>query len=385
MNLQRITLDTTLSIQLTVNGAPFSVEIGHPFLTFLSYLRQGSLKTVQFIDPLYIVQDNQYPGYEPNYAQNIDGQEKNFSNAFPEAELLTRVKEGLLYFAPQLCEEGVNGTYFLKDKEGKIIAVFKPFDEEGKRSPKHSEDDTELVDRGILEGEGAQREVATYLLDKDHFSGVPETLLVSLPNFKINGVDVGTKIGSLQEFVENDGASWDIGPGDFPVHEVHKIGVLDLRIFNNDRHGGNILIKDGPYGDYELVPIDHGLALSPTLEHAWFDWLMWPQAKQPFDRETKTYIENIDVEANARLLSDLGVRPECIKTMKISTTFLKKAAAAGLTLYDIGSMASRTELDKPSDLETMVQQARDQAPEDEPTFFEALWGIIDNAVSNKAL
>jgi len=347
--------DTTLSIHFVFQGEPFTVKIGHPLLAVLGDIKWGSFQDVSCIEPLYIVNDGSYDEKSPKERQ---AEFKPLSDPL----LLTRVKEGLEFHSAQLCEEGINGTYFMKDKDGEIIAVFKPQDEEGKGSPKPQDKD-EILDRGIVDGEGALREVAAYLLDKDHFSGVPKTLLVEIPHFKIAGQDVGTKTGSLQEFVQNEGASWDMGPGRFPIREVHKIGVLDLRIFNNDRHGGNILFKEGPEGDYELIPIDHGLSLSPTLQHANFEWMMWPQAKQPFDEDTKAYIQNIDIEADAQLLKILGVRPECITTMKISTTLLKKAAAAGLSLYDIGNMASRTDLEVPSDLENMADSARKHVSE----------------------
>ena len=35
----------------------------------------------------------------------------------------------------------------------------------------------------------------------------------------------------------------DMGPGAFPVEEVHKISVLDIRLANADRHAGNILLS----------------------------------------------------------------------------------------------------------------------------------------------
>ena len=59
-----------------------------------------------------------------------------------------------------------------------------------------------------------------------------------------------------------------------PVREVHKIGILDLRLFNEDRHGGNLLLDFGGQstssstsvtspsspsgsGSPRIVPIDH--------------------------------------------------------------------------------------------------------------------------------
>lgn len=152
------------------------------------------------------------------------------------------------YHEPELCEEGVNGTYFLKSTSGTPIGVFKPIDEElsSSENPKSdpTKDDTESRTlTGIQTGEAAYREVAAYLIDDEHFFGVPKTALVQLsPSKKFKN---RSKIGSLQEFVENDGASWDIGPSAFPMDEVHKIGILDLYTMNFDRHGGNILFREG--------------------------------------------------------------------------------------------------------------------------------------------
>jgi hypothetical protein len=71
----------------------------------------------------------------------------------------------------------------------------------------------------------------------------------------------GFKIGSLQMFVENHGSCEDIGPRDFPVQEVQKIAVLDIRLANADRHAGNVLACRDGEDDLKLVPIDHGYCL----------------------------------------------------------------------------------------------------------------------------
>ena len=95
----------------------------------------------------------------------------------------------------------------------------------------------------VLEGAGlapddlALRERAAYVLDKayDGFSGVPPTALVK----------VHDKDGALQEFVRNEGCAED-NPSlvaKASVLAVQRVGVLDCRIFNMDRHGGNVLIR----------------------------------------------------------------------------------------------------------------------------------------------
>jgi hypothetical protein len=78
------------------------------------------------------------------------------------------------------------------------------------------------------------------------------------------------------------------------VRDVQRIGILDLRLFNTDRHAGNMLVRrprplpsqqrlDGGAAlmdlnqQYELVPIDHGFALPEALEPPYLEWQHWPQ------------------------------------------------------------------------------------------------------------
>ena len=51
------------------------------------------------------------------------------------------------------------------------------------------------------------------------------------------------KYGSLQEFVKCDDVSGNFSPDLFSADEVHKIGILDLRLLNLDRNDGNILVQ----------------------------------------------------------------------------------------------------------------------------------------------
>lgn len=327
----------------------FSIE--HPVVGFLWHLSQGSLKGLDFLEPLHVVE-------EPYEREDVPTTTEQKEETKPE--LLARVEEGLKYYQPELCEEGVNGTYFLRDEHGRKVAVFKPNDEEGdsQNNPKRSGEESEFVNKGILQGEGALREVAAYVLDRNHFSGVPQTLMATLehPSFKNTEGTPFPKTGSLQEFVENEGGCEDFGPAKFPVQEIHKISVLDMRILNNDRHGGNILRREND-GKVELIPIDHGFSLSSTLDRAWFEWLNWPQAKQPFNERTKQFIEEIDVKSDTETLRQMGFREEAIRTMVVSTTLLKKGAAAGLNPFQIGTMMCRKELEQPSLLEEMVKDS----------------------------
>jgi hypothetical protein len=66
---------------------------------------------------------------------------------------------------------------------------------------------SEGLRRGTKPGEGAVREVAAYVLDHGHFSGVPPTALVSAYVSDDSGSGTGgaVKVGSLQQFVESEG------------------------------------------------------------------------------------------------------------------------------------------------------------------------------------
>lgn len=57
-----------------------------------------------------------------------------------------------------------------------------------------------------------------------------------------------------------------MGSNQFDIEEVHKIGILDIRIINCDRNEANILVKKLIHKEtkkkfFKLIPIDHGLSL----------------------------------------------------------------------------------------------------------------------------
>lgn len=191
---------------------------------------------------------------------------------------------------PVLSTEGTGGAYFMKDSSGhEYVAIFKPMDEEpmAKNNPRGLplSKDGEGLKKGTCVGEGALREVAAYLLDHPFgdksglgFAGVPPTTLVRCSNvgFSSGGL---SKIGSLQMFVKNSGSCEDIGSGLFPVEEVHKIAVLDMRLANADRHAGNILLvrEEGDGAGYGLVPIDHGYCLPESVSTS--NWILFSLEK----------------------------------------------------------------------------------------------------------
>lgn len=308
---------------------------------------------------------------------------------------------------PIRSSEGTGGTYFMQDLLGhEYVSVFKPTDEEPNAlNNPHGlpvSSDGEGLKRGTRVGEGALREVAAYILDHPRngprflsgemmgFAGVPPTVLVQCLHKGFNHPDgyecalENVKLGSLQMFMKNSGSCEDMGPGAFPVEEVHKISVFDIRMANADRHAGNILIGKGEEGQTVLIPIDHGYCLPENFEDCFFDWLYWPQARQPFSPDTIDYISSLDAEQDLALLKFYGwdVPIECARTLRISTMLLKKGVDRGLTPFAIGSIMCRETVNKESVIEEIVREAQDSMLPgmSEAAFLEAVSQIMDSRI-----
>jgi len=181
----------------------------------------------------------------------------------------------------------VGGAYFLFDVNKTRVAVFKPCDEEayapnnprnyksteqaassGAADERKMEDPIDMkkphtADLGVvgarsisLDGEGAMtggmkrgvapqtsavREVAAYLLDHG-LAGVPRTAYISYAGSLGSNPAQQEKVGSVQEYIGHLGHSEDWSPSMFDSGDVQAIAALDIRLLNQDRHTGNILV-----------------------------------------------------------------------------------------------------------------------------------------------
>ncbi|KAJ8449742.1 hypothetical protein Cgig2_001398 [Carnegiea gigantea] len=261
---------------------------------------------------------------------------------------------------PVPVSSGLGGAYFLYDRHGEVVAVAKPIDEEplALNNPKGFTGRTlgqPGLKRSVRVGEAGTRELAAYLLDHGGFAGVPPTALVKFSHvkFHVNNSQIQTplhpyKIASLQRYIQHDFDAGELGPSGFSVSSVHRIGILDVRLLNIDRHSGNILVGKYEHDKYslgatELVPIDHGLCLPEWLDDPYFEWLHWPQALVPFSEVEMEYIANLNPFEDAELLrAQLPCLSESsIRVLVVCTIFLKRGVSAGLCLGDIGEMMTR--------------------------------------------
>lgn len=259
--------------------------------------------------------------------------------------------EGVDQFPPESCSEGETGAYFLREPEGRKIAVFKPVEPASPLSPSSSP--VVPLRKTVPQSETAIREVAAYRLDRG-FAGVPATTLVRArassfddPEEEREEEDQGARrLGSLHTYIHHAEPAENVAPGRFALADVHRIGIFDIRSHNTDRHAGNILaVKRATpkAGDicYDLVPIDHAFCFPTAFGEASWEWLYWPQAKKPFDQETLKAIEDIDVDKDVELLRAAGLSEDALRVHKISTLLLKRGALGGLTLYEIARLCLR--------------------------------------------
>ena len=127
-------------------------------------------------------------------------------------------------------------------------------------------------------------------------------------------------------------------------------------------------------------PIYFTLVLTLQFEDCTFEWLYWPQARQPYSSETIDYIRSLDAEEDISLLKFHGwdVPLECARTLRISTMLLKKGVERGLNPFAIGSMICRENLKKESVIEEIVQEAQDSVLPgiSEATFLETVSQIM---------
>ncbi|KAL3512401.1 hypothetical protein ACH5RR_025118 [Cinchona calisaya] len=296
-------------------------------------------------------------------------------------EIVRAIKSGV---DPIPANGGLGGVYYFRNCRGESVAIVKPTDEEpfAPNNPKGFLGKA-LGQPGlkwsVRVGETGYREVAAYLLDHGHFANVPPTALVKIShsvfnvNDRVNGdklynTGAVSKIASLQQFIPHDFDASDHGTSNFPVSSVHRIGILDVRIFNIDRHAGNLLVKKldgvGRFGQVELFPIDHGLCLPEGLEDPYFEWIHWPQASIPFSEEESEYVKNLDPFRDCEMLrAELPmIREACLRMLVLCTTFLKEAAAFGLCLSEIGAMMSREHHgheEEPSALEILCSEVKE--------------------------
>jgi len=221
-------------------------------------------------------------------------------------------------------DEGQTGTVYALETGGDTVAVFKPL------AGEHFER------QGVDVGTGALREEAAYLIDRIAGSqaGVPVTCRTMLDvHGEVTEGSVQAFVADAIGFVEDFAMPRDVNCACafVPKQAAEALALLDMRIFNMDRHTGNLMILK-PEKPHALGPIDHGCCLPPwwMLGEAVFDaWLEWPQLQEKpsdFARE----LARITARRLPQVicaLGELGLSHESLVTHQVCTTFIRVGVA----------------------------------------------------------
>ena len=232
---------------------------------------------------------------------------------------------------PSVFERIENGTGEVYGDRARTI-IFKPATQRSRTS----------LSRDDVTDDAHRKEVATYQLDHLGFAGVLPTMEATM---QLKGTP---QAGMIQRFLEHRETADEDAFGrrtinQLATREVHKIGILDVRTLNCDRHGGNLLLDFESGGSPKLVPIDHELCLPHwnQLADVTFCWINWPQANEPFDAETLAYIRDLECDRDIKLLRDLAIQEPSIVAYRLGYALLTRGAALGLRLVDLAKIAVR--------------------------------------------
>jgi len=236
--------------------------------------------------------------------------------------------------------------------------IFKPVDEE------------RFERRGIQPGTGAVREEAAFVIDRMS-GGQANVPVTTRASFEEGGA---IKRGSVQAFVtETCGAAEDFGmPRDVgsaaqmvSVDVAQAVACFDIRVFNTDRHPGNLLMAGSR--PYQCVCIDHGCVLPAwwALDMAQFDaWMDWPQVKVPPTAGTLRIVEKAVLCMGSVLmrLQKLELPKDSLWTYRICTVLLEKCVLnRHKSLHEVAGLLIREPPEQPSWLEMQIQRACDEA------------------------
>ncbi len=289
--------------------------------------------------------------------------EKESEELVSKVKSLLRKKTGHLQPLP-----GFIGAYHVIDDLGNIIAVFKPDDEQNwspnNRFPEHrrqvsSREDIYFHQMSSFEqGQHANRQNFAKLIDFGDIAEIPAGNIVDLESDQfVDLTDVGlgqppkqqTKRGYLQQYTPGTITLYDHYSGDgneiypleehstldhVPLNEFQKIGILDILLYNENRHPGNILLEYDIQGKPHIMPIENDSILPWKLNN-FNSFLTHPQALEPFSKESLDLISHLDPGFIAASAKKMDLCKQSVINAKALALVVKTFAKANLTLRNI--------------------------------------------------
>ncbi len=302
-------------------------------------------------------------------------------------------------------QAGTSGIYFIKDKTGKTIALFKPEDEGTWRhnnpNPQYrkaslSEDDIFFHHVDSWEqGKSAERQLLAEMMHVGDKTLPPRGAIVELTSdlfFDLALNEKGikgplTKIGYLQEWVSNTKpfirfhpSAKDIPPNELPpiealnfhdnpilsaipLDEFQEIGINDLLLLNEDRNTGNLLVRHDDNNLPHLIPIDND-SINPWILKKLQGIYAHKNADAPFTHNALKMIYGLDPDFIEQMVERMNLNEQAPINAKAAAMVLKRFVAAGATMRDIYNFLAVPQgaaIEETSELWKLIESSRESA------------------------
>lgn len=252
-----------------------------------------------------------------------------------------------------------SGAYVAYDADHRKLAVVKPVDERN-AGPQNKEaarrkDDLSEEDQHQLNyypGNPAKRQFAARRLDFGSVACQPPGYIDEMGSdqfFSVEAEKAGHPAGIqrkqvyVQQFISGATPLVELHP-DFPqdptkaykiesnpvldqvpLEEFQKVALLDLLLYNEDRHPGNLLISKDAAGKPHLIPIDMDMILPGTFQKAPRIGLFAHQrAEERLTSEALAWIQALNPEQVASVIREEGLAEPLARQGKMLAFVLKE-------------------------------------------------------------
>ncbi|NNM42917.1 MAG: hypothetical protein HKM07_01055 [Chlamydiae bacterium] len=322
--------------------------------------------------------------------------------------------------SPSRATGGMSGAYYIRNREGEKIGVFKPRDEEPymPNNPNRCKRrDTGAIRtemrNGQASGTACYKEVIAYEVLGD-FAPIPPTTFIEVyfpRSIREKDMELILKFGSFQRFVE--GYTLDtirnLDVESIPVLDLQKMASSDIVGYNADRSMGNMMYDSEKnqlhcidQGVTFLSSLDWNLPPDDILAEVSCHWGDFPQCRGPILPEVKDWILGLDenkIESIIRSRMQMVLTQEnapstgdlekyingIVVSNKTLILFIKKAAEKGCTLSQIGEMVMEIESENETDpkvpmIQKICREASAAREANNPNFLADPWKFVSDTM-----
>ncbi|MDE3047225.1 MAG: hypothetical protein KGI83_02625 [Verrucomicrobiota bacterium] len=162
-----------------------------------------------------------------------------------------------------------------------------------------------------------------------------------------------------------------------PLEEFQKIALLDLLLYNEDRHAGNLVIFRDAIGVPHLIPIDMDMILPGTFQQAPRTGLFTHRrAEERLTPDTLAWIEALNPEQVASVVREEGLAEPLARQAKMLALVLKELgpdhSIAEMSQFIFSKLARLVDLSRANALQALTPSDRESYQKSE-VLRKGLW------------